>query len=456
MASDPIRPDELAGLFQRFLPPHGDARIALAVSGGSDSTALMVLVADWLGQTATSTATVTVLTVDHGLRPQSAAEALAVARQAAALGFAHATLAWAGAKPETGLQAAAREARYRLMAAHMREHGVAALFTAHTADDQAETLLMRLARGSGLDGLSAMAPISRLEAGGEFGLSVVRPLLDVPKARLQATLRQRGIAWIEDPSNQSPAFERVRLRAVREGLAALGLSNEKLALSARRLARARLAIDHAVAAFCDPVGGHVHTDPCGFLRISAAALRQAPLEIAVRVLVRAIAAAGGSPAPVPLAGVEDIAQALRWPAAAGAWTLARAAIVAAPDGVLVEREPGREPLPRLVPVSGGRVLWDGRFRIVAGPALETGLEVAGLGADGSREVRQALANARDVPPRALAAVPAIWRGLDLVAVPSLDFCSAGNARPDLSVAFAGFDRYNPAATPGPPDEVELS
>ena len=136
---------------------------ALAVSGGSDSTALMVLFADWLRQRRADAGAHTVLTVDHGLRPESAAEARAVADQAAALGFRHALLVWRGPKPSTGLQAAAREARYQLMRDYMGAHDIATLFTAHTRDDQAETLLMRLARGSGLDGLAAIAP--SIEAG---------------------------------------------------------------------------------------------------------------------------------------------------------------------------------------------------------------------------------------------------------------------------------------------------
>ena len=135
----------------------------LAISGGSDSTALMVLLADWLGRARSSAGAFTVLTVDHRLRPESAAEAGAVARQAAALGYAHATLVWDGDKPPTGLQAAARAARYRLMADYARAHGIGTILTAHTLDDQAETLLMRLARGSGLDGLSAMAPLAPLQ-----------------------------------------------------------------------------------------------------------------------------------------------------------------------------------------------------------------------------------------------------------------------------------------------------
>ena len=183
--SQPVRQDELDNLFGPFAD-HTDPACALAVSGGIDSTALMVLFADWLRQRRADAAAHTVLTVDHGLRPESAAEARAVAGQASALGFRHTVLTWGGPKPKTGIQAAAREARYQLIFDYMTAHDIPTLLTAHTRDDQAETLLMRLARGSGVDGLAGMAPCN--EAGSHPGggaLRIVRPLLGVAKARLQ-------------------------------------------------------------------------------------------------------------------------------------------------------------------------------------------------------------------------------------------------------------------------------
>jgi len=186
--SESIGPAELNRLFARCFSDHPQDHFALAVSGGSDSTALMVLMAEWIVQSGQSLQACTVITVDHRLRPESASEAEAVARQAAALGLRHATLVWEGDKPRTGLQAAARVARYRLMAAYARAHGIGTILSAHTLDDQAETLLMRLARGSGLDGLAGIAPAARLGS-----LRLLRPLLDTPKARLRATLEARRI-----------------------------------------------------------------------------------------------------------------------------------------------------------------------------------------------------------------------------------------------------------------------
>src|SRR5688572_57275 len=179
----PIGSDEVARLFAPLhQEPSGDP-IALAVSGGSDSTALMVLFADWLQRVGVPAGRHLVLTVDHGLRADSGVEAQQVAAQASRLGFRHATLIWEGEKPSTGVQAAARKARYRLMRDHLAAHGIGTLLTAHTRDDQAETLLMRLARGSGLDGLAGIAPSVDLPPGpgGAAALHVLRPLLGMPK-----------------------------------------------------------------------------------------------------------------------------------------------------------------------------------------------------------------------------------------------------------------------------------
>ena len=322
--------------------------VALAVSGGGDSTALMVLFADWLRQHGRVASAHVVLTVDHRLRPESVREAEAVAAFAARSSFRHATLVCEAPKPHSGVQAAARAARYRLMSEHARAHGLASLLTAHTLDDQAETLLMRLARGSGLDGLTAMAPAMRMG-----GLRLVRPFLDVPKSRLLATLRQRAIPWIEDPSNQSPVYERTRLRAARATLDGLGLTAQMLATSVRRLQRARVALDSLTESYCaEPPGGIVQTEPVGILAVDRERLSRAPEEIVIRLLDRCIAAAGGSQEPVPLSSLEAIVGSLRRSDGEVSWTLARAQISATPNCIRFEREPGRLPLPCSHP--GGR------------------------------------------------------------------------------------------------------
>ncbi len=216
--------------------------LVLAVSGGPDSTALMVLAARW-AKARNKGPKLIAVTVDHGLRPEAAREAAAVKRLARQLGIEHRTLRWTGKKPKTGLQEAAREARYRLLSGAARKAGAPAILTAHTLDDQAETVLIRLTRGSGLTGLAAMQRVTPLRDG---TLQLVRPLLDIPKARLLATLKAAKIPFAEDPSNADPRFTRVRLRGLLPALAGEGLDARRLALLSRRLKRADAALEAAV------------------------------------------------------------------------------------------------------------------------------------------------------------------------------------------------------------------
>ncbi len=211
--------------------------IVLAVSGGPDSVALMWLMARWRDGLARGPRLLAV-TVDHGLRPEAAREARDVKRLAQQLELPHRTMRWTGDKPKTGVPAAARTARYRLLAQAARTLGATHVLTAHTRDDQAETLLMRLLRGSGIAGLSAMARESARE-----DVSLVRPLLDVPKSRLIATLNKAKIDFADDPTNRDTVLTRPRLRGLLPLLAAEGGDARGLARLASRLARANAAVD---------------------------------------------------------------------------------------------------------------------------------------------------------------------------------------------------------------------
>lgn len=198
-----------------------DARalFAVAVSGGADSMALLLLAQRY------APCNVTALTIDHGLRKEAADEAAQVANWCKALGVAHHTLSWSPQQLTSAVQEQARDARYELLSNWCRKHKIETLLTAHHRDDQAETLFFRLARGSGLDGLACMQPVMQLD-----GVRLLRPLLSVPKARLIATLQQAGQEWIEDPSNQNPRYTRSRIRA------ALAETGELEQLSARAYA----------------------------------------------------------------------------------------------------------------------------------------------------------------------------------------------------------------------------
>jgi tRNA(Ile)-lysidine synthase len=236
------------------------------------------MVAEWAARRGTTR--IAAATVDHGLRPESGAEAQSVADLCARLGVPHAILQWTGAKPSTRLQERAREARYRLLVEHARAIGADTIVTAHHADDQAETVFFRLMRGSGVAGLRGMEPMSRRN-----GVSIARPLLGVTKSALVAFAGARGAAFVQDPSNAELRFARPRLRALIAGLAGEGLSAEGLARLARRAAEA----DEALARMTAEVEARIGAEG----PIDARALFEAPLAIVQRILARRIAAAGG-------------------------------------------------------------------------------------------------------------------------------------------------------------------
>lgn len=426
---------DLDRLFGALLAPY--RRVVLAVSGGSDSMALMVLAAEWraLGRAPLGLA-LEVATVDHGLRNGSAREAAWVAARAKALGFAHTTLVWGGDKPGSGLQARAREARYALLVAHARGPEPAAVVTAHTADDQAETFLMRLGRGSGLDGLAGMAPVRPLLPDGSVQL--VRPLLGLSKAALTAVLIRAGMAWLDDPSNERPDFERVRLRQAAPHLAALGLSNGKLALSAARLSRVREALDQVTE---ERLGALADLHAGAYASLARQAFEREPREIRVRLLARLLGAFGGGARPAQLAQVEALEAALSGGGRV-ALTLGGCIVSQGRTTLRLYREP-RQALPELVLNPGEEALWDWRFRVgyaaaeeagedegdeVRAPATEEPVVVRALGAAAYATLKERLP-LRDRPPaRAAAGLPALWLGGRLVAVPNLSPATAGDRR----------------------------
>jgi tRNA(Ile)-lysidine synthase len=226
------------------------------------------------------------VTVDHGLRPEAAREAREVKLLAQTLQVPHRTLRWTGAKPATALPAAASAARYRLLAKAARASGATHVLTAHTRDDQAETLLMRMLRGSGIAGLAAMARETERE-----GVWLARPLLDVPKSRLVATLGRAKIAFADDPTNRDMSFTRPRLRALMPALAEEGGDSRNLARLAARLARANAAIE-VLADGAERYLALRDRDDASRFGFDAAAFAGLPEEIRLRLLKRAIDRAG--------------------------------------------------------------------------------------------------------------------------------------------------------------------
>jgi tRNA(Ile)-lysidine synthase len=322
--------EEASALFSGLENSRG---LILAVSGGPDSTALLVLAARWAKRLKRAPKLIAV-TIDHGLRPEAAREAAAVKRLARRFGVAHRTLRWRGKKPKTGLQEAARAARYQLLTEAAATAGYAHILTAHTLDDQAETVLFRLARGSGLIGLSGMAHASPLPIGTLRVGFLLRPLLHIPKARLMATLRAAGIAYSEDPSNRDPRFTRARLRAVMPYLASEGLSAHGLSRFAMRMRRADATIEFAVAAARDALAPEPWSEGRP-IKFETARFASLPAEVALRLLGRAVGRIG-SEGPVELAKLETLYGAMRQAGSRLRRTLAGALITLNSDWIVVE------------------------------------------------------------------------------------------------------------------------
>lgn len=310
-----------------FGPVATTRRIALAVSGGADSLALMLLAQAWATGQAEAPELI-VYSVDHRLRNEAAEEAAMVVREASRLGLRARVLTWDDAKPRSGVQAAARAARYRLMAAAMAEEGAEIVLTAHHLRDQAETVLMRLAHGSGVEGLRGMDRFATVE-----GCRIFRPLLDVDPEALAEVVERAGLKPARDPSNHDRHYERVRWRQMAPVLAEIGLDARQLARFASRMADADALIEtEATRAYALLV----HAED-GRASLPRAGLASLPRAVGVRVLGRALAAVGGHRKPHALGAVESLRDRVCLAAAARRTTLH--GCVVASDGVTVSIVP---------------------------------------------------------------------------------------------------------------------
>ena len=383
--------------------------IGVAVSGGGDSLALLHLLQEFCTDTGRA---LRAATVDHGLRDGSAAEAAQVARICAELGVPHQTLVWDGWTGAGNLQQAAREARYRLLAEWARGHGIACVAIGHTADDQAETFLMRLARRSGVDGLSAM---TRTCSWG--GVTFMRPLLDARRADLRGYLHGKGAHWVEDPSNDDRRFERVRARQALTLLADIGIDAEVLGDVATQLRDVRKALEwqtFLAAKQCFSVRA-------GAVVVEETALRLQPDEIQRRLIVTALRWVGGAVQGPRRAAVARLRSAMR---EGQAQTLEGCRIRREGDHIWIFRELQAVRDTTCDPAS----LWDDRWRLrpvhdgMPGPE---GLRVAALTEQGLTQCP----DWRDtgLPFALLQATPALWRGATVVSAPLAGFAGGWEA-----------------------------
>jgi tRNA(Ile)-lysidine synthase len=421
-----------AGLMAAVGPFEAAPRIAVAVSGGGDSMALGLLADRWARKSAGN---ITALTVDHGLRPDSAAEAARVGHWLAARRIGHVVLRWDGPRPAAGIQEAAREARYRLMTAWCRDAGVLHLLLAHNLEDQAGTFLMRLQRDSGADGLAAMTAVAETPA-----VRLVRPLLAVSRGRLRATLGEFGQDWVEDPSNRDPRFARTRLDAALPVLADAGFPAARLAAAAGRLGHGRAAIEESVS---NLLARCCALHPAGFATIDAAILTEAPERVSQRALARLLMCVGGGAHGPRREKLVRLHARLAANPLDKARTLGGCRVMPMNGRLLVCRERRGTPRP-LAAVAATRVVWDRRFVIdftAAGDGPGTGAFLGRLGRDGWAEIvgeRPALRQS-PIPPPTRLSLPALHDADGVVAVPHLNYRRVGGA-----VVTIGRIRFQPA------------
>jgi tRNA(Ile)-lysidine synthase len=401
--------------------------LAVGVSGGPDSLALVILADRWARQRG---GVAWALIVDHRLRPESAVEARSVAGWLAARGIPHAVLVWREDKPATGIQAAARAARYRLLAEWCAERGCLHLLTAHHRDDQAETYLIRRRAKSAADGLAGMSAVREMP-----GVRLVRPLLAAPKARLVAFLHAEGQDYLQDPSNRNPAFERSRVRmdSEREGV-------EATVAKVREHARGRIARERKLAAL---LARAVTLHPAGFAVIDPVPIAAAG-ELGERALGRVVMVLGGPAYPVRRKRLRRLREGLA-EAPNRARTLGGCRFVPWRGWLLALREAARAAPP--VTLAPGRTsLWDRRFLATLLSAAKRPVGLGALGADGVAAVGSAPAGDDNPLPRLIYPVlPALWDKAGLAAVPHLGWrrttpeCAAVLAfRPPVSLFGAGF------------------
>jgi len=386
-----------AGMDRLALRPQ-PATVMVAVSGGSDSVALLLLAHDWAMRHGVC---LQVVTIDHQLRRDSAQEAAWVHDLCNTMDLAHQTVAWQDWQGQGNTQAAARAARYRLIQSACPD-GVTQVLLGHTLDDQAETVLLRIKRGSGVDGLAAMSPRRRLP----HGLELLRPLLDVSRADLRRYLTARGQTWCDDPSNDNPDYDRIRMRQALPQLAQLGIDPATLATLAHSMQRARAALAVATQSAAHDI---VAQDALG-LRLSLAGLAKAPAEIRLRLLAAALMWTSGSPYRPRLSSLEQVWQAV---GQGRAQTLMGCVLSPRQACVWIDRELNALSDTFVPAVSGA--CWDGLWSYV-GPD-QAGWAIAPLGAQGIAQLPKDIKKRH--PSRRLQVQPALFAGEILRAAPTL-------------------------------------
>lgn len=382
--------------------PQPPRRLGVAVSGGGDSMALLSAMAAFVKPFETE---LYAITIDHGLRESARREIRLVAKACGHLGVQHHVEIWPGWDGGGNLQSHARNARYELITAWALNNQINTIVLGHTANDQAETVLMRLARGAGVDGLAAMSP-RRLRD----GITWLRPLLSVKREDLRKYLDTKKMIWAEDPSNENRDFERIRIRDALKVLEPLGISVDRLSDVASNMADARGALNwHTFLAAKEACNVAM-----GVVQIDLNSYRILPIEITRRILVGAIMWLNSSDYPPRRGGIIHVKNAIKQGVSS---TLDGCQITRKGGAIYIFRE--LNALRDLESEVGD--LWDERW-YVTGPEDDPVFSVRSLGETGIKQ----LENWRDLglPRAAVMSLPSVWKSDELISAPLLS-CDDG-------------------------------
>ena len=390
---------------QRFAPFEASPHLAVATSGGADSMALLLLCKEWAAEQG---AQLTALTVDHGLRAESTHEAQQVKEWAATHGITHETLHVAALDHSRNVEAQARDARYAAIDAWCNTHNVLHVLLGHHLDDQAETVLMRLGRGSGVDGLAGMAAI-----GWHHNRRILRPLLSIRKQQLVAFLKARNQPWLEDSSNLDARFTRNKLRQLLPALEETGIYAERLADTATRMGLARQSLASATA---DALAHSATVWPEGYATFSGTALPAQNEEIGLRFLANLLQTIAGQPYRGRLSKLRNLYAEI----VAGldvTRSLGGCLIMPKDEVIWIVREPAA--IQKRQPINTDRGVWDARWQWACPPPHSVPVHIGALGEEGWREVREECNS--PAPKEALVALPAFWHLDELIAVPHISW-----------------------------------
>ena len=409
----PIGEAEFSKLMRPLGPFERRPELAIGFSGGPDSTGLLVLATRWVKR---RNGKIFALTVNHGLRADSLSDAKIAQNNIKALGVSGRILSWEGPKPTSGVQNAAREARYAVMSSWCYRRGILHLLLAHHEEDQAETLLHRLGRKTGADGLAGMPCIREAK-----DVRILRPCLSISRARLSGAAKNRGIRWIEDPSNKNRAYARVRLRNLLPSLEEERISAAALTGTARRLAGVRKLFEDQTG---KSLADSAELNSLGYAKIHTKVLKELDPELVRRILERLLGTIGGHIYPIRRYLLDNLIGKLQKEELSFRRTLAGCLIQTEKDDIFIIREAARCENKEIT--SGVWVDWDRRFRIrVTRPNKHkvSKFIIQPLGDKLSRSFRKLVGHVDliQVNSAVRKALPSIWDENGLVCVPHLGY-----------------------------------